>query len=89
MHQLMAKAFNTSLTLQQQQEVLAEFENDPNFVYRIGLTPSKVCIKFHSYRGLSELPEKIQNIMYLRKAFRKYFDFFFNYFTLLEVTRVG
>ncbi|CAF2986440.1 unnamed protein product [Rotaria socialis] len=42
--QLMDKAYQGALNLQQQQKLLDELDNDPNVVYHIGLVPSKLPI---------------------------------------------
>jgi len=42
--QLMDKAYQGALNLQQQQKLLDELENDLNLVYHIGLVPSKLPI---------------------------------------------
>lgn len=39
---LMAKAYKAALTLQQQNHLTSELENNDKLVYHIGLTPQKV-----------------------------------------------
>jgi hypothetical protein len=41
-HQLMDKAFQGVMNIQQQQKFLEELDNDPNLVYHLGLIPSKL-----------------------------------------------
>ena len=41
---LFAKAYKEALTPQEQEQLIAEFKSDVKLVYRVGLTPQKVCV---------------------------------------------
>lgn len=42
---LLVKATKGPLTLQQQQQILKQLENDPKLIYHVGLSPQKVIEK--------------------------------------------